>query len=409
MLHKAVRLSYILLQNYFAWMFLSAIVLLYTKHGWLESSILPLLIYLVAIFSPKKKGDFDILIYLILGLSLITWIFNDYNNKGLMIFRCLLGQTAFIFAYFIGKIYNVRFHVNILEKGLLPFSVCCIIGIYCYFIPPGWYVEATAEDAGSYSGNSFLEYFRLRSVFGSSYYISYFCMLESLYIVYKLVILKIKKTRLLWCYLFLFLFSLMLTMMRAPIVCFLIGTFLIIIYSSFHSKNLMPLFKLVLTSAFLAVLLGMGIGRLDSEQREFLQNKAMSVGDKSSELRKRTDFSIQYDLIGDGVGRHASYAEELSDNEVVADSEYKKIMTEYGYVGLFLISILLIFAIVKCFVNLEYLVFEFCCILALVITMIGADPLSTGNKHCLIFWMIIGYISSFKKRKGFECSICSNN
>ena len=391
--------SNLLLRNYFLLMVCSAIFIIATGNGYIESIILPLIIYVVSMSGSKRNGNFDFLIYFILLWTIVTWIANDYDQKNLLVFRSMMAQTCYIFAYFIGRDFDLKYYIDILEKAYWPFIICCCLGILFYFFPPGWYLDsAISNSGGDLNGSLFLEYFRLRSIFGHTYYMAYFCAFEGIYIIHKIIIKEEKGIRL-KISLVIIIPTAVLAMMRAPFVCFIASMFFLYLYSSYLKKSILPLFKLI---GILIILTFVGLflySQLDSEQKLFLEEKIISVTDNSKEIiEERNDSERDYGFWGEGVGKHASYVDKISKNEVEADSEYRKILVEYGYFGLILFLLLLGLTLFKCILNLEDLSLEACYIMMMFVTMIGADPLSTGNKHCLLIYMIIGYVSAYKKR-----------
>lgn len=393
------NISDLFLRNYFLLMACSAIFFIITGSGYIESICLPLVIYVLSLSGSKRSGDFDLLIYFILIWTVVTWIANDFDQKDLLVFRSLMAQTCYILAYFIGRKFRSKYYIVILEKAYWPFIICCFLGIFFYFYPPGWYLNyAVSNSGGNLSGSLFLEYFRLRSIFGHTYYMAYFCAFEGIYIAHRIIIKEDKNIRL-KISLVIIILTAILTMMRAPIICFMASTLFLYLYSSYLKKTIIPFFKLI---GIFSILILAGVllySQLDSEQQLFLEDKIFSVTDNSREMvEKRNDSTRTYSFLGEGVGKHASYVDKISKNTVEADSEYRKIMVEYGYFGLILFLILLVFSFTKCLLNLKDLSLEACYIMMLFVTMIGADPLSTGNKHCLFFYMIIGYVSAYKKR-----------
>ena len=103
-------------------------------------------------------------------------------------------------------------------------------------------------------------------------------------------------------------------------------------------------------------------------------------------------------MIGDGAGRHNIWAREFG-SFVMPDGEYQKLLQEVGFVGLTIYIVLFSLAVFKCVINIKYLLFELCVIMFLLISMIGADPLSTVDKHPIIYWMIIGRVSAFSQKE----------
>ena len=117
-----------------------------------------------------------------------------------------------------------------------------------------------------------------------------------------------------------------------------------------------------------------------------------------------------FQMIGDGVGRHNMYADKYNPMTSMRDGEYVKMLQEQGYVGFSIFILLIALSLLKTFYHFKYLAFEFAVIVMLLISMIGANPISTGDKHPLIYWMIIAQIANFsiKKRKYGKIKIVNN-
>ena len=391
------------LQYYFLLMFASAIVQIVTGKGYVESVFLPIVIYVTFLCQKRRSGQFDFLVYSLLVWTVVTWTSNDYDKKSYLIFRSLMGQTAYVIAYFIGRNTFSRFHEYILEKAFWPLIICSVIGIIFYFWPPGWYLAYAVKNSGGASkGELFLEYFRLRSVFNHTYYMAYFCALESIYLLYQILIKNSKLLRYKFA-LPLLLVTSMLTIMRAPIACVILSAVIFVVHRLLTGHSISAILRISGLIIVFFIVASLFYGKLNRAQQRFISKK-IEMATKSTEkyVKERTNSQITYALVGDGAGRHASYVGKNTKNKVVADCEYKKILTEYGYVGMIIIGLLLTVALIKCIYLFHSLVLETSIIVMLLICMIGADPLSTGNKHCLIFWMVIGYVSSYK-------SIVKNN
>ena len=58
--------------------------------------------------------------------------------------------------------------------------------------------------------------------------------------------------------------------------------------------------------------------------------------------------------------------------------------------------------IIKCLRHYKHLGFELSVMVFLLISMIGADPLATPDKHCFFYWLVIGRVASFKLAKQSE-------
>ena len=152
-----------------------------------------------------------------------------------------------------------------------------------------------------------------------------------------------------------------------------------------------------------AAIMVVGVTRMEGEQQLYYAEKILSMTQEGSSLASERLFLNQqqggFDMVGDGVGRHNMYADKYPPNYSMRDGEYIKLITEQGYIGFVFYGLLIGLALLKCIKHFKYLGFEFAILLMLLISMIGANPISTSDKHPLIYWMIIGQIANFSIKK----------
>ncbi len=381
----------------------------FINKGYIESIIFPIIIYITAFYNKKTlpiSNSIDILFIVLLMWIMCTWLFNSYEFKWILILRCFFGQIAYMAAYYIGRTYPKCIIENLFNKTLFPLAICCIIGIYWYFLPPNWYLNNTYKAAEAVGGLTdlglVLELSRLRSIFNSPYNIAYMCALCVTFLFYKVYKCK-EKSKKNGILLFIYLTAMLFCMMRAPIACVLLFFIIFQIFSFKYEGKLAKLIKLILLIVFITLILSSILRELDPTILEFIESKFQSVTEDPDELiNNRLDLysaaNYSYNLIGDGTGRHAFYVNDITPQKAIMDGEYTKIMVEQGYIGFSLYIIFFTVLIIKCLSYFKHLVFELCIVIFYVITMIGANPLSTPDKYCFIFWLIAGYISSFNPK-----------
>lgn len=388
-----LKISEFLLNNYFLFLSINAVLLIIDKRFALfESLFFPIIAYVLLFKSlPKQKFNlFDLFIILMFIWFSITWIINDYDNKLILILRCFLSQIAFMLFYFIGKTQNFNDYV-FLKKSIIPLVIISVLGLWFFYSPPSWYLNQIYANE-YYNEYNYLELARLRSIFPSPYHISYMCSIVFIYLIYKFY--ENKKWNIF--YIGILFITLILTMMRAPIVMtlFAIAIFIIhnLIFQSIHKIS-----KIFMVSISIVIFIFLIMQNFNIMNNDYLIMKYETVIKNSDELiKQRTELDFEYNLVGDGVGRHAIYAFKYKQQDI-RDSEYIKILVEQGYIGLFIFGFFSFFALIKCVSNFKYLSFELSILLFYLITMIGANSLSTADKHCFIFWLIVGKISAFKK------------
>lgn len=395
------KLNNRIIENYFLLLTINAIIfLLIPKLAIFEYIVFPLCCYIIGVkYLPKNKTSiFDIIIMIIIIWMCFTWIINDYPNKIILILRCLGSQIAFMMFYLVGK--NARSDVYIFfRKSIIPLSICCIIGIYFFFLPPGWYMERIINQE-NFDGYNLLELTRLKSVFASPYHIAYFCSITSIYMIFCIIKNKEYATNY-NKYILLFLLAMSFAMMRAPILCFFISIFIGIFYSIKYCPNSKFLFSIILSICVIIIIGSVIISYIDNNILNFMTSKLDSILNNSDELMdNRLDLGISYNLWGDGAGRHAIYADKYGSPSY-RDSEYTKWIIEQGYIGIVIFFTLLFMLFLKCLRHFKDLHFELCILIFFSITMIGANSLTTADKHCFIFWLIAGKIAGYSKQKKY--------
>ena len=394
-------LSEKILSNYFLLVIISTLVGLIIGKQYILSIFFPILLYTLAYkHGFGKKNLFDLIFLLIISSILFSWMINFYPNKNALIFRFIMAEGAYMAAYFIGKHIGEASISSIFRKSIIPLSVCCILGIYFFFRPPGWYL-AQLYNSDSFTGTTLsLEALRLRSIFSSPYVISYMCGLTSIYVFFR--IFKSKEMQVknyIACGLFFI--TMCLCMMRAPLGCVILSFFIALCYYSIKNgsiKTVMMYFSFIMV---IIGILALALQNVDTDMLFFMFEKFDTVvndGDDFLDMRLNL-WDYKYDILGDGAGRHSLVADDYNEYTSIRDSEYIKILVEQGYIGMYLYIVFIAFCLIKCIRYFEFLSFEFCIILFFTVCMIGANPLSTLDKHCFIFWMTAGRIAAFKYNK----------
>lgn len=398
-------------EHYFIISCIGSIILILFNNGYIESIIFPIIIYITAFYKKKKinlSNFYDFLILLLFFWMVCTWFINSYEYKWILILRCFMGQIAYMSAYYIGRNYSKSVVNNLFNNTLIPLAICCIIGIFWYFSPPNWYLNNTYKSVESLGGlndlSIVLELSRLRSIFGSPYNIAYMCALCITFIFTK-IYKEDDNSKKNYILIIIYLSAMLFCMMRAPIACSLIFFFISLIYFFKYKGNITTFIRLIVLLVIIIFIASIILYKLDPTIFEFINTKFLSVAEGpndliSDRLNLYESRNYSYSLIGDGAGRHAFYVYDITPGKSIMDGEYTKIIVEQGYIGLSLYIILLTTLLIKCMYYFKYLLFELCIIIFYCITMLGANPLTTPDKYCFIFWLVAGYISSFKKQKG---------
>lgn len=411
MLRKGTNYIY---YHYFAITIISAFLAILTDHYWLTTVIFPLFAYLHAYNSTIKKYrvyfsfSFADVIFILIWVSIVlSWMINTYTNKGKYIILFLLSNGAFMCSYIVGRFRPREETYKIFEKAIIPLLCVNLLGVFLYFYNPAWY-EGISENNPYFSG---LEARRMRSIFSSPYDCSYMSFFITSFILLikeeKIVKIrtkyKIGKGSLILCF-GSCLLALGLCMQRAPIGGFLMGVSLSVLFFTLKTGNLsrMIIFIFAFIILFVLVLFVLPTFSNFEGANYFIEKFQILFDADNNFVEYRYDlFDIEESWFGDGAGRHSHFV--LSDHGyAITDSEYNKLLQEVGYVGQGLYLTMLIFVLVKCVYYWRYLGFELCVILFLMISMIGADPLSLINLQPILSWLVIGTVVSFSKVTKFK-------
>ena len=411
---KKYNLSEFIFLNYYWILTLGAIIGLLTNQYWVADTLIGLFIYFVVFTNNKVRiavNVFDLLWLMCFIWAIFTMLVNTYPNQLMLIIRCFSEQLAYMMAYWVVRKdpkLNVR---NVIHAGYLPLLITSLLGIYLYVYEPAWYASRTKDFTTDFEE---FEFKRLRSIFSDGYIIMYFIGITLTYEFFLLASGKLagqkekiwgkvrhKSTTMHYVLILSCIFALFLGIQRSVIASVFISLILAIFYAAKYSrlKNLRPIIVIGL--------IGIGISaysilKMDLYQQTFYLDKIVSMTDDSQSLAAErltlNKRQASFGLMGDGCGRHNMYADKYNPNTSMRDGEYMKLLTEQGYMGAFLLGTMVLLALAKSFKNYQYLGFEFAILIFLLICMVGANPLSTNDKHPLLYWIILGEISNFKRK-----------
>lgn len=390
--------------NYYWILVFGALLNIFFKITWFADTFFPLLIYALVIVERKKikYSYFDFLWFLYLLVVLYSWSINNYPYKGELILRCLSEQFAYSMCYWVVRKNHNLSSENIIKCAYFPLLITSIIGVYCYFKPPSWYMAMTTIGVTDFE---VLEFLRLRSIFIDGYIISYFLGISIIYLLFQLSSGALKNKRMAYFLLIIFSITLFFTLTRTVIGAVLISV-VICTYYAYHYHKINNIKPIIIGVIAIIVASGIFISKLDGYEKDFITAKVSSITQDSSEsvldrlfLNKK---GLEYKIIGDGVGRHNLYVDKYTGHFSLRDGEYNKMIIEQGYIGFVVFILIVISALTKCVFNFKHLAFELMIILFLLICMVAANPISTGDKHPIIYWLILGQIANFKGKYGID-------
>lgn len=390
-------------ENYFLIYTIGTILVILTGKGYVISILIPLAIYYLAWNHGKMDAKFGLIDFfwiLFFLLNVGSWFANDYPYKTQLIGRYFMAQGAYMMAYWIGRNAKKNYLRIVITKSYFPVLVTSLIGIYTYLFRPAWYMKMMLMKFEEVGHQSFQEFARLRSIFPTQYVLSYFCtFVLAFYWFYFLRKQNVGKKE--YAFVLVLCATILFCMMRGPIVCVLLALFVAIAYNKrfFWSRSIL---KRMLPFCLVLLVGGGGVmGKMNADDYAYIIEKVTSVTHHGSELvQKRANlYTIKESLFGEGAGRHAFYADEYPPNYQLPDNEYQKTVAEVGYVGLVFLCAMFIFGLLKSFMNFKYLYYEMCIIAMCLICMVGASCLTIVNEHPFVFWLALGQVSGFNKKK----------
>lgn len=408
---KWLKVEYVFL-NYFWYYTICAVLVLLFQWRFPFNLGFPLILYTLLFNNVRRNkislNGFDLLIIINIIWICITWLINDYPNKPYLTIRTIMGELAFMMAYWIAR-YSEKDYLGIIIKyARKPLVITCIIGIYCFIFEPAWYLKivdfaVTSQGNFNYTKESVMDQFKLRSIFDGGYVLGYLCAFA---IVYELFLVFTKKKKQIshFYYHLLFIFLLVITsilaMMRAPLACTIMGLGIVYGYSVLYADRIRATIILsgiiVLVSGAIFFILQ----NVDVSTVEVLFSKVSQFGDQGNDFIKERLFLQESgsSLFGGGYGRFNAIAYYKFEMPTIPDGEYMKIIAEQGYIGLVLMLTPIVLGVIKALFHFKHLGFELFVLLMLLVCMIGADPLSTSDKHCILYWLALGQVSRFNVR-----------
>lgn len=394
--------------NYF-WLYsISAVVLLLTKYDWVFNIGFPLVIWGMLYKSRSTLVNGNIIDYLWFAnfiWIIFTWAINDFPHQGVIIFYTFITHITYMFVYWISRKTDTNYVYLVIRHSFTPLFITSVLGIILFFLRPSWYlasIQQKAEGAGvTYDESVFSDMFRLRSIFGDAYALAYFSAITLIFLCFYIIKGHWRKESMSPYYLSILVIVLvivsLLCMMRAPAFCAVIG-FLFAITQSKKSSTILKVFVVTIVMSIVAYRAISTI--VDSAVSDFLVEKIEVFFDDDDDYvgYRFHLMSVEETLFGDGVGRHSVRADYYNPNTMLPDGEYMKILAEEGYIGLILIIVLFAAGLLYSLNHRKKLYLEASLLIMLFICMIGANPLSTANKHCFIYWLALGQISHYFDR-----------
>ncbi len=359
---------------------------------------------LTASYLLKKMVFFDFLVIVFIGVLALSGYVKDYDES-LWYLGCRT-ELYFIIFFFVGKHPSMR-NLDIIRKGIVPFLIVCLIGLYLYFTSPSWYMEYKMEiwsdqdDAGR-----FLEMSRLSAFWPYPYWVSYGSTIIYMYIMYLSYKVGTISKKNICIMVFLVLITL-LSQQRTPLAAIAFITIFYCVTSIFFRKRtqkrtmfgslliLLILIMCIAVFAFNIISDEMRVRLLD--KLEAFDNAQMFLKDRTNIFR---DFRTkEISLLGDGIGRYSHGAYFLGKS-AITDQQYMKMLYEIGILGCIGYGFIFLVTILKGLRNIKGNIFELLIIAFYLVAMTGANCLAVFEQHIAIFWICCGLVFSRQMDNG---------
>ena len=350
--------------------------------------------------------DKVVLTYVICGLlSIVGFIIHPYPFEFFV--KVFLHSYLPILFYFYGKAcYGTypRFY----EYSTYAVAFCALVGFYCLYANPSWYVEGTLERLnrlGFYTENTLV--FAKFGSFLDPYHVANLGMFALCCCIGFLSDNVSKSKRTIFYALFIISFiAVILARQRVGMYIGLVYTFFFLLKST--KKKLIGTIILIAGVGIVFVYILTMIDNSDFNDMLFAR---FSKEESSSMVSSRSGtwlYAIlnQRDFIfGHGVGGGGHLAHSIGIQPAVRDGSYFKVLLETGLLSTLSLIYLLIYSLKKSF-KVKALKVEFLTVLFYTFSLVGANVI---DFQYVIFpmWFAIGRISAYRKR--IVLSDTSNN
>lgn len=390
--------SIIIISNYFLLLAINGLLMMLGLTAVAKLDLLIMLAASIITLFYIHHGITKLDAFIIFFIGSIAFIgFVQNYNKELWYVGCR-GQLYYMIFFFVGRYCGYK-NIPILQKGVWPFLIVCIIGLVLYFLSPSWYMNFKLQMWDeSLSDNRILEMTRLSAFWAYPYWVSYGCAIMYSYLIIKYFRQGYMNGKEIILLLFIA-FITILTQQRAPLFIIAILTLIFVVFGLFKKKKnghlslrTSILYFIVLTICMFTIFLTV----IDAEMVIRLVEKVEAFEDVSTFLKDRADIFSDFrtktvSLFGDGIGRY-SHAAYFLGKEAITDQQYLRIIYETGYWGCLGYAIIIISVIKQALKNTSYNYFEIVIIAFYLLAMTGANCLSVFDLHPAIFWYCCGRV-----------------
>lgn len=394
------KLYIYILENYFLltalFGFLEMLSIHYFEYNYIIQ--LSLLFVGVSLIIGEKHNKIDeILILTIFIIVLSGYFLCPYN----ILYKVgVTGEMIPMFAYFIGKSEFCN-NDKIFEKGVCVIAIVSIIGLWLYITQPAWYLNFRLSRIDNITDHAYLEMTRLSAFWEYPYWVSYGVAILYCFVLGQTLIEHKLSKKIGYSLLFFFAIISLLTQQRASIGIIVLATIVYNIYNrKINNKSYAGIIKVCIIISFVLILLYLIISHfLDETRIDFIFSKFIELNERDNFIEDRAGiFDNMHDVPisfwGDGLGLYSHSADSMGLKHYITDQGYMKMIYETGIIG----SVLRIIIIATCFLkglrDKRIYYFEITVIIMIMVSLFGANSLSSMQMHNIIFWICCGRINN---------------
>lgn len=359
---------------------------------------LSLLFVSVSLIIGEKHNKIDVTLILTIFIIVLSGYFLCPYN---ILYKAgVTGEIIPMFAYFIGKSEFCN-NDKIFEKGVCVVAIVSIIGLWLYITQPAWYLNFRLSGIDNITDHAYLEMTRLSAFWEFPYWMSYGVAILYCFVLGRTLIENKLSKKIGYPLLFFFAIISLLTQQRASIGIIVLATIVYNIYNrKINNKSYTGIIKVILIISFALLLLYLIISHfLDETRIDFIISKFTELNERDNFIEDRANlFDNMYDvpisILGDGLGLYSHTAVEMGLKHYITDQGYMKMIYETGIIGSVLRIIIIAICLFKGLKDKRIYYFEITVIIMIVISLFGANSLSSMQMHNVIFWICCGRINN---------------
>lgn len=396
---KKIQYLYII-ENYFLltalFGFLEMLSIHYFEYNYIIQ--LSLLFVGVSLIIGEKHNKIDeILILTIIIIVLSGYFLCPYN----ILYKVgVTGEIIPMFAYFIGKSEFCN-NDKIFEKGVCVVAIVSIIGLWLYITQPAWYLNFRLSGFDIITDSVYLEMTRLSAFWEYPYWMSYGVAILYCFVLGRTLIENKLSKMIGYPLLFFFAIISLLTQQRASIGIIVLATIVYsIYYRKINNKSYAGIIKVSLIISFALLLLYLIISHfLDETRLDFIFSKFTEINERDNFIKDRANIfdnmhNVPISILGDGLGLYSHTAFGMGLKHYITDQGYMKMIYETGLIGFVLRIIIIAICLFKGLKDKRIYYFEITVIVMIMISLFGANSLSSMEMHNVIFWICCGRINN---------------